>query len=315
MVALRTGDVRPQGIDLNYIAVESARDTFDRMGAWEEFDLAEFSSSEFISRLDRGNVPFVALPVFPSRVFRHSFVFINKRSGIQSPVDLKGKRVGIGLYTQTAAVWIRGFLQEDYGVDPASMRWVQGSVDKVGAHGSPSAPPMHRPAVVEDNASGRSLESLLDTGDIDALIGTRIPASFGKNDDIVRLFPDYQEVESRYFRERRIHPIMHIVAIRRERYERDPWIAQSLYDAFVQSRDLGLKNLSYQAAPQVMLPWLQPALQEMHDLFGPNPWPYGVEANRPTLEALVRHLHDQGLISRKIPLEEIFVPLAAGSPS
>src|SRR5713101_3527337 len=173
MAALRTGDVRVEGIDLDYIAIDSPREIFDRMGGREEFDVAEFSSSEFISRFSRGDCPFVALPVFPSRVFRHSHIYINKRSGIRSPKDLEHKRVGVALYTQTAAVWIRGHLTHQYGVDLSTIRWVEGAVEKSGRHGNPSAPLLLKPAAIERNDSGQSLSELLAAGEIDALAGAR----------------------------------------------------------------------------------------------------------------------------------------------
>src|SRR6516162_1773001 len=151
MEALRTGDVTVEGIDLNYVAIENPREIFDRMGNGHEFDAAEFSSSEFISRMARGNCPFVAIPVFPSRVFRHSYIYINCKSGIRTPKDLEGKRVGVALYTQTAAVWIRGHLAHQYGVDLSSIRWVQGAIEKAGPHGNPHAQPLLKPVAIEQN--------------------------------------------------------------------------------------------------------------------------------------------------------------------
>jgi hypothetical protein len=173
MAALRTGDVCIEGIDLNYVAIDSPREIFDRMGGRQEFDLAEFSSSEFISRFVRGDYSLVALPVFPSRVFRHGHIYINRRSGIKHPKNLEHRRVGVALYTQTAAVWIRGHLAHQYGVDLSTIAWLEGAVEKSGPHGHPSAPPLLKSAAVERNTSGRSLSELLAAGDIDALAGGR----------------------------------------------------------------------------------------------------------------------------------------------
>src|SRR5215468_4615821 len=175
MEALRTGDVSVEGVDLNYVAIEHPREIFDRMGGGKEFDAAEFSSSEFISLMARGDRSFVALPVFPSRVFRHSFIYINRRSGIRAPKDLEGKRVGVALYTQTAAVWMRGHLAHQYGVDLATIRWVEGAVEKGGPHGSPNAPPLLKPAAIERNSSGQSISELLAAGEIDAIAAARHP--------------------------------------------------------------------------------------------------------------------------------------------
>src|SRR5262249_43302061 len=151
MAALRTGDVTVEGIDLDYIAIDSPREIFDRMGGRQEFDIAEFSASEFISRFSRGDCPFVALPVFPSRVFRPRYIYVTRHAGIAAPKELEHRRVGVALYTQTAAVWIRGHLAHQYGVDLSTIRWVEGAVEKGGPHGSPHAPPLLRPAAIERN--------------------------------------------------------------------------------------------------------------------------------------------------------------------
>jgi 4,5-dihydroxyphthalate decarboxylase len=237
MAALRTGDVTVEGVDLNYIAIDSPREIFDRMGGRQEFDVAEFSSSEFIGRFARGDCPFVALPVFPSRVFRHGYIYVNRRSGIKVPKHLEHRRVGIALYTQTAAVWIRGHLAHQYGVDLSTIHWVEGVVEKGGPHGSPNAPPLLKPAAIERNRSGRSLSELLAAGEIDALAAARHPRP---HPDVMPLFADAKAVECAFYEDTRIFPIMHLVAIRRDRYERDPWIASSLYKAFVEAKNRGL---------------------------------------------------------------------------
>jgi 4,5-dihydroxyphthalate decarboxylase len=306
MAALRTGDVTVEGIDLNYIAIDTPREIFDRMGRRQEFDVAEFSSSEFISRFARGDCPFVALPVFPSRVFRHSHIHINKRSGIKTPKDLEHKRVGVALYTQTAAVWIRGHLAHQYGVDLSTIRWVEGAVEKSGRHGNPSAPPLLKPAAIERNDSGRSISELLAAGEIDALAGARHLRS---HPDVIPIFPDAKAVERAFYVETRIFPIMHLVAIRRDRYERDPWIASSLYKAFAEAKNRALVQLHRRGAHPYMLPWIREAVQEIDEVFGGDPWPYGIDANRPTLEALVQYMAEQHLIAQALPLENLFVPL------
>jgi 4,5-dihydroxyphthalate decarboxylase len=175
MAALRTGDITVEGIDLNYIAIDSPREIFDRMGGRQEFDVAEFSASEFISSHGRGDCPFVALPVFPSRMFRHGFIYVNRHAGIKVPKDLEHRRVGVALYTQTAAVWIRGHLAHQYGVDLSTIRWIEGAVEKGGPHGGPNAPPLLKPAAIERNNSGRSIGELLVSGEIDAIAAARHP--------------------------------------------------------------------------------------------------------------------------------------------
>jgi 4,5-dihydroxyphthalate decarboxylase len=306
MAALRTGDVTAEGIDLVYIAIDSPREIFDRMGAAREFDLAEFSSSEFIGRFARGDCPFVALPVFASRVFRHGYIYVNRHAGIRTPKDLEGRRVGVALYTQTAAVWIRGHLAHQYGVDLSTIRWVEGAVEKGGPHGSPNAPPLLKPAAIERNTSGQSLGELLAAGAIDALAGARHPEP---HPDIVPLFKDSKAVERAFYAETGIFPIMHLIAIRRDRYERDPWIASSLYKAFVAARNLGLAQLRRPGVHAYMLPWTDQDVREIDEVFGGDPWPYGIEANRPTLTALVRYMAEQHLIAHEPALEDLFVPL------
>jgi 4,5-dihydroxyphthalate decarboxylase len=310
MEALRSGEVTADGIDLDMRVFEAGREIFDRMVGGREFDVAELSSSEFISLMGRGDCPFVALPVFPSRVFRHGYIFINTRAGIRTPNDLEGKRVGVPLYTQTAAIWVRGHLAHQYGVKLDTIRWVQGAVEKGGSHGRPHAPPLLEPANVEINDSGRSLEELLAAGEIDALVGSRKPPMLGRSPAIARLFPDFRAIEREFYVRTKIFPIMHLIAMRRELHEQHPWVAASLYRAFAASKERALVRMRYGGSLAVMLPWLMSEVEEVDALFGGDAWPYGVEANRPTLEALVQHMVEQHFIARAIPVDDLFVRVA-----
>jgi 4,5-dihydroxyphthalate decarboxylase len=303
--ALRTGDVKLKDIDLEFLAIPSPRDLFDRMGGNQEFDSSEFSSSEFISRFDRGNCPFVALPVFPSRVFRHGYIYVNRKAGIRTPKDIEGKRVGVALYTMTAAVWIRGHLTDQYGVDFSTVRWTEGAINHAGRHGEPSAPPLLKPVKIAHDPQGRSLSDLLAAHEIDAIIGTQHPHP---HPNITPLFPDARAIERAFYLKTKIFPIMHLVVIRRDTYERKPAAADSLYRGLVDAKNMARERL-HKGHP-LMLPWVHQDIHEMDDVFGGDPYPYGIEANRPTLEALVRHMADQNFISRKIPIEELFVPVA-----
>jgi len=249
------------------------------------------------------------LPVFPSRVFRHGYVFINRRSGIATPKDLEGRRVGVPLYTQTAAIWVRGHLAHEFDVRLDTIRWVEGAVEKSGSHGRPHAPPLLAPAAIEVNASGQSLEQLLASGAIDALAGSRKPPTLGRSPEIVRLFPDFRAIERAFYLRTRIFPIMHLVAIRRALYETHPWIAESLYAAFVESKARALARMRYGGSLAVMLPWLMSEVEEVDTLFGGDAWPYGIAPNRPTLEALVKYMVEQHFIARAMPIEALFVPL------
>jgi 4,5-dihydroxyphthalate decarboxylase len=309
MLPLYTGEVQPEGIQLEFIPNDNPRDLFDRMVRNAEFDAAEMSSSEFITRMSAGQSPFVALPVFPSRLFRHGFIVINRRSGIRAPKDLEGRRVGVQLYTMTAAIFIRGLLQHEYGVDLSSIRWLQGAIETAGTHGHPSVLPLLKPVHLELNRSAFSLSELLEQGEIDAVIGATLPPALQTNPDIVRLFPDFAQVEADYYRRTRIFPIMHLLAIRRDVYEKHPFIAKSLFKAFCAAKAQALDKMRFVGALRYMLPWLVEAVEHTDRVFGSDPWPYGIEPNRPTLEALTSYMVEQSLIAAKPSLEELFVPL------
>src|SRR5437762_8369534 len=280
MEAIREASVVPEGVELNCLTLGSGREVFDRMVGGQEFDIAELSASEFISLAGGGDRRFVALLVFPSRVFRHGYIFVNTRAGIRTPKDLQGRRVGLPLYTQTAAIWARGHLQHQFGVDLAAIRWVQGAVEQAGTHGKPHAPPLLRPVAIEQNASGEPLSTLLARGEIDALIGSRKPETFGRHPDVARLFPDHRALERELYQNSKIFPIMHLIAMRRELYERHPWLATSFYNAFVDSKHRALARMRYAGSLAVMLPWLQSELEEIDAVFSGDAWPYGIEPNR-----------------------------------
>lgn len=311
MEALRHGLIDVEGIDLNYLEIQAPREIFDRMVGGLEFDLSEMSITEFINMMAKGDCPFVGLPVFPSKAFRHGFVCVNRGAAIESPGDLAGKRIGTPLYTQTAAVFIRGDLENVYGVDLSGVEWIQGAMERPGSHGAPPAPPeFSREIDLKPNTSGRSLSDLLADGGIDAVLGSRLPDSVRTHPERVGyLWPDFRAEEKSYFARTGIHPIMHLVVVRRDTYERNPWIAESLYKAFVAAKDWAVERMYFSGAQRYMLPWLTDDLREIDELFGGDPWPYGVERNRPTLEAVIRYLHQQGFIADMMPVESLFVPL------
>jgi 4,5-dihydroxyphthalate decarboxylase len=311
MEAIRDGDILIEGIDLNCITLQSGRDVFDRMVGGNEFDVAELSASEYISLAGAGDRRFIALPVFPSRVFRHGYIFVNARSGVRAPEDLAGQRIGLPLYTQTAAIWARGHLRHQFGVDLSAVRWVQGAVEKGGTHGAPHAPPLLQPIELEQNRSGQPLDALLAQGGIAALIGSRKPASLGRNPDVVRLFPDYRALERRLYQTTKIFPIMHLIALRRDLFERHRWVATSLYKAFVESKRRAIARMRYAGSLAVMLPWLLAEIEEIDEVFGGDAWPYGIEPNRPTLQALIQYMVEQHFIAKPIALEDLFIPCEA----
>jgi 4,5-dihydroxyphthalate decarboxylase len=296
---LLTREIRGEGIDIDYILCDSPRSIF----------ACEFSSSELVSRLAAGKNPFVALPAFPSRLFRHANIFVNRRSGLTEPKQLEGKRIGVPLLTQTAAIFIRGMLLHDYGVDTDGVHWVQGAMNNSGTHGTPTVMPLLKTVDLELNSSGRSLGQLLAAGELDAILGAAVPDELFTHPDVVRLFPDFRSREQDYFRRTGIFPIMHLVAMRQEVHAAHPQAAAALYDALCRARALALKRMNYTGALAYMLPWLPADLDEINAVMNGDPWPYGVEPNRPTLEALVTYLHEQGLTARRVAVEEIFVPV------
>ena len=234
MQALYTGEVQPDGIELNFIAIDQPRPIFDRMSGGEEFDVAEYSSSEFVQRFANKECPFVAIPVFPSIAFRLGFIAINRKSGIKTPKDLEGKRIGVPLYTMTAAIFINGILHREFGVDLSKVHWVQSAMNTAGSHGSPTVLPLLKKISIENNKTNKTLGRLLADGDIDATLGTSLPDEIRSNSDIARLFPDYVARDIDLYKRKKIYPIMHLVAIKKSVYERYPFVATSLYDAFVE---------------------------------------------------------------------------------
>src|SRR5262245_26558968 len=228
MTALYTGEVA--GIDLNFIAVNDPRALFDRMAARQEFDASEMSTSEYVSRFAAGKCPFVAIPAFPSRMFRHGFITVDSRV-VKTPKDIEGKRVGIQLYTMTAAVWIRGLLQHDHGVDLSTIQWVEGAIEEPKPHGNPTVLPPLKPVSIVANTSGKSLSELLEAGDIQAVVGADVPSAIRRVPHVKRLFPDFRAEEKAYYRRTKIFPIMHLVVLRREFHERHPFAATSLFNA------------------------------------------------------------------------------------
>src|SRR5262245_33543441 len=297
MLALYTGDVKPHGVDLNFLAIDHPREIFDRMLTDLEFDACEMSSSEYIRYAARGNCPMVAIPVFPSRVFRHGYIAIDKRQ-VSTPKDLAGKRIGVPLYAMTAAIFIRGLLQHDHGVDLSGVTWVEGGINDTKPHGAPSTIPLARPVKIELHSDAMSLNDRLEKGDIAAVISSSMPKSLKTNPNVTRLFPDYKAREADYYRRTRIFPVMHLVVLRRDVYEKHPFVATSLFNAFCEAKAIAAKKMRELGTLRYMLPWMASELEEIDQVFGGDPWPYGIEANRPSLEALVQYLADQALIEK-----------------
>lgn len=305
--ALRDGSVKPEGIELNYLALP-VEEIFWRMLRFQEFDVAELSMGAFLVAAARGHRPFMAIPVFPSRTFRHRCIFINTSSGIRRVEDLKGKKVGVPEYTMTAAVWLRGLFQHEYGIAPEEIRWFQGGEEQPGRKDRVDfdLPPKIRLEVIPHD---RTLNEMIESGEIDALMSPRMPTCFLRGSPRVRrLFPDYKQVEMDYFRRTGIFPIMHGIALRMDLYETNPWIAQSLHKAFCEAKDLCFSQLYDTNVLRRSLPWEAAEFEETTELMGQDFWPYGYAANRDNLESLHSYLLEQGLIKQKLDLAKLFAP-------
>jgi len=308
MVALYTGEVKADGIDLNFLPIDHPREIFDRMLTNLEFEACEMSSSEFVRTAVRADCPMVAIPVFPSRVFRHGYIAIDKRQ-VSSPKDLAGKRIGVPLYAMTAAIFIRGLLQHDHGVDFSNVTWVEGGINDTKPHGAPSTIPLARPVRIELHSNAMSLNDRIEKGDIAAVISSSMPKSLKTNPNVARLFPDYRTREADYYRRTKIFPVMHLVVLRRDVYEKHPFVATSLFNACCEAKAIAAKKMRELGTLRYMLPWMASELEEIDQVFGGDPWPYGIEANRPSLEALVQYLADQALIEKPVPIETLFAPI------
>jgi len=295
--ALIDGRVQPEGVDLTFIPLRPG-ETFWRMLNHGEFDASEMSLSSYTILRSEGDTRFIAIPVFPSRVFRHSAVYVRADAKIERPEDLKGRRVGVGDYQMTAAVWVRGFLAHEYGVMPEDISWVVG-------HPIRSIKPPEG-VRLEVLAPDTTLEAMLERGEIDALASVMIPHGLGKT--FRRLFREPWKVERDYYRKTRIFPIMHTFVLKTELYERKPWLAVSFYRAFCRARDLAYAQMYDTNALTVGLPWVIDEVEEARGIFGREIWDYSIEGSRPTLEALVGYLDEQKLSRRRMSVEELFAP-------
>ena len=305
--ALMDGSVQPDGIDLNYLAMP-VEETFFRMLRHREFDLAEMSLSSYAVSRFRDPVPFVAIPIFPSRFFRHSCIYVNADAGIVEPRDLVGKRVGNPEYQMTAPVWIRGILSDHYGVPVDSVTYYTGGEEQPGRSEKLKLD-LPKSIRVERIGPDQTLSKMLLDGEIDALYTARMPSTFRSSGGRVqRLFPNFVDVERAYFRDTRIFPIMHTVAIRRDVYEANRWIAQSLTKAFVEAQRRTYEDFQETAALKTMLPWLTAHVEEVVAEMGEDFWPYGLDKNRMALQTFLRYSFEQGLSKRLLEPEELFAP-------
>jgi len=306
--ALEDGSIRPDGIDLTYLRLP-VEETFFRMLRHREFDVAEMSLSTYVATLDTDPRPFVALPVFTSRMFRHGAVYVNADSGIRTPADLRGKRVGSPEFQLTAGVWVRGILAEHHGVPVDSVTYYTGGQETPGR--------IEKGAVETDLdirpiPPGATLSQMLADGDLDALQTPRVPSPFSAGDRRVRrLFDDVVTVERDYYAATGIFPIMHVVVLRSDVYERHRWMAQSLYKACVAARDDAYRRVYDSSALRFMEPWLIQHIEQSRELLGNDFWSYGLSSNEKVLDVFLRYHHEQGLSRQRYEPADLFAPETA----
>ena len=303
---LLDGTVPVEGVELTVLRLP-VEEMFYRFVMHAEFDVSEVSFAKVVALIAQDDRRFVPLPVFPSRVFRHSSIYVRSDNGIARPEDLAGKRVGVPEWAQTAAIYSRGLLAHEYGVELASIHWHQAGVNQPGRREKVelALPADVRLTVVTD----RSLSDMLVDGELDAVLSARPPAAFTQRDPRVRrLFDDYRAVELAYARKTGIFPIMHVAAMRRDVYERDRWLARSLFKAFDEARRCSLRRAADITASFFPIPWAADQLRLSHELFGDDPWPYGIERNRTTLEAFLDYAFEQGVCRRRLRIDELFPP-------
>ena len=302
---LHDGRVRPEGVTVNWLTLNE-EEIFWRMQRHLEFDASELSLSGYIIRLDRGQRDLIGIPVFPSRAFRHSSIYVNAKAGIREPKDLIGKRVGVPEYQMTATVWIRGILAEHYGVPVDSVTYFTGGEEEPGR---PEKQKLELPENIKvvPIPRDKTLAQMLAAGDIDAFHTSRMPSTHDGR-KVVRLFADFVEVERAYYNKTGVFPIMHTIAVRRELYERHRWIAQSLYKAFLEAQRRTYLDLKQCNMLQAMVPWLHAHVEEAVRDMGEDYWPYGLESNRNTLQTFLRYHHEQGLSKRLLKPEDLFAP-------
>lgn len=303
--ALQDNSVQIDGVDPIYMTL-SPEETFFRAFRGVEFDISELSLSSYLVKLSQGNCPYVGVPVFLSRAFRHTSIYV-RTDRIRSAEDFRGCRIGVPEYQLSANVWARALLNDEHGIGPADVTWVRGGIE---TPGRPEKISLQLPDSVriEVAPEGQTISAMLDGGDIDAFIGPRAPSCFGTNPLVGWFYSDPTAAATDYFRRTGIFPIMHLVGIRKELVERHPWLPVAVYKAFEESKAIALARLADPSAPKTSLPFLEEQIVAARKLMGADYWPYGVARNRATLQAFLHHHHLQGLSTRQVSVDELFAP-------
>jgi 4,5-dihydroxyphthalate decarboxylase len=305
--AIFDGRAPIEGCDVTAVPVEP-EEAFHRAFKFHEFDISEISMSSYMMTTARGDAHYVAIPAFVSRLFRHSGIYIRTDRGIAKPQDLRGKTIGLPEYQITANVWIRGIFQDEYGVKPSDIKWRRGGVEDPGREerAAIKLPPDIDLKPVPEH---RTLSEMLAAGELDGLISARAPSCFLRGaPNVARLFPDYPATEEAYFRKTKIFPIMHAIGIRRSLVEKHPWLAVSVYKAFIKAKELCMHELGQIGHLFTSLPWSVAEYDRLRKVMGEDYWSYGAEPNRHVLDTLTRYSFEQGLSVRKLSVDEMFVP-------
>ena len=299
------GAVEIDGVDPVFMKL-SPEEIFFRAFRAQEFDICELSLSSSTVKTAQGNFPYVGVPAFLSRAFRHTSIYV-RTDRIKKPEDLKGKRIGLPEYQLTAMVWARALLEDDYGVKPSDIIWVRGGIE---APGRPEKIKLTLPTDVklESVPEGETISAMLAAGEIDGFMAPRAPSLPKDTANVGWLFPDPVASAKEYYKRTKIFPIMHIVGVRRTLAEAHPWLPGAVFKAFEQSKAKALAHLDETSATKVTLPFVEERLQEARRLMGSDFWSYGVEANRHVLETFFKHHHAQGLSSRLVTPEDLFHP-------
>jgi 4,5-dihydroxyphthalate decarboxylase len=305
--ALVDGRVAVEGCDVNYITMP-VEECLERTYFHGEFEVAEIGFSPYLITLSRGSAPYAAVPAFLSRMFRHSAIYVRSDRHIDGPADLRGRRIGVPEYQMSAAMWVRGFLQDEFGIAASDIDWVQGGLENPGRRDKfPLNLPEGFPLTSLDGVE--TLSQMLADGGLDAVISARRPSCFiAGHPRVRRLFADSRAVERDYFTRTGLFPIMHAVGIRHDVLDRHPWLAASVYKAFLQAKRVADADLAETTALKIGLPWVNAELEATTQVMGADYWSYGVQANRRTLAAMARYSHEQGLAVRLLTVEEMFAP-------
>jgi 4,5-dihydroxyphthalate decarboxylase len=297
------GVVKPDGVALTSLVLD-VEEIFHRSIKHQEFDVSECSFAKYIALTAQGDSPFVGIPVFPSRVFRHSAIYVRADRNIKTAKDLEGKTVGVPEWAQTAGIYARGFLAEGYGVDLTKIKWLQAGVNNAGRAEKVKFE-LPKGLSLEPRPDA-SLSSMLESGELDAAITARVPDAFAERTGVVRLFPNYRADEAETHKKTGVFPIMHVIAMRRAAFERHPWMAMNLLKAFGAAKERSIARVRDLTASRFPLPWGSTLANEFDEAFGADPFPYGLEANRHTLTAFCRYAHTQGITARLLTPDELF---------